>query len=111
MQPASHVWSSPSRMTSRSRATAASAKPTSRRNGPRWTANGWISAMQPTTTVTMKRAAPRSSPIASEPESDVKAAYVAKTSGEPLPNARSVTPAVLSDMPSWAASDDRLGTR
>lgn len=41
----------------------------------------------------MKDAAPNNSPIANAPELVLRAANVEKTSGEPLENAKKVTPA------------------
>jgi hypothetical protein len=55
-------------------------------------------AMEPDTTDVMKNAAPMSSPIARLPEPTLIAANVEKRSGEPLPNARKVTPAIDSDI-------------
>lgn len=54
--------------------------------------------MEPDTTDVMKNAAPMSSPIARLPEPTLIAANVEKRSGEPLPNARKVTPAIDSDI-------------
>lgn len=56
--------------------------------------------MEPATTAEMKHAAPINSPIARLAEFVLKAANVEKTSGLPLPNARKVTPAMLSLIPS-----------
>jgi hypothetical protein len=59
--------------------------------------------IEPTTQDVMKLAAPRSSPIARLPDCARIAEKVEKTSGEPLPNARKVTPATFSLRPrSWA---------
>ncbi len=55
-------------------------------------------AIEPDTTDVMKNAAPMSSPIARLPDPTFKAANVEKRSGEPLPNARNVTPAVDCDI-------------
>ena len=49
------------------------AKAVSRRKGAGWTLKGATSAIEPTTTEMMKVAAPRSSPIAREPELEEKA--------------------------------------
>ena len=65
----------------------------SRRNGNLVTRNGLISAIDPATTKKMKLAAPRSSPIANELDLCVIALKVLKTSGDPFPNAKNVTPA------------------
>jgi hypothetical protein len=70
--------------------------------------NGLTIAIEPATTAVMKHAAPISSPIAREPESAFMAANVLKTSGEPFPNARKVTPAMLSDIPRMLAIVERL---
>ena len=67
--------------------------------------------MDPATTETMKVAAPSSSPMASEPEPDDIAEKVEKTSGEPLPRAKKVTPAVLSFMPNRLASVPKFGQK
>jgi hypothetical protein len=62
-------------------------------------------------TLTMKEAAPISSPMASEPDPDLIAPKVEKTSGLPLPNARKVTPAVLSLKPKRAANVLKFGQK
>jgi hypothetical protein len=65
-------------------------------------------AMEPATTAEIKEAAPISSPTASEPEPIFIAANVLNTSGDPFPNARNVTPAMLSDIPRMLAIVERL---
>ncbi len=70
-----------------------------------------MSIIDPEMTETMKDAAPMSSPIANDPESDFIAPKVEKTSGDPFPNARNVTPAVLSLRPSREAIVLRLGQK
>lgn len=73
--------------------TAIIKKETSRTKDLRPTRKGWTMAIEPATTAAMKEAAPMSSPTAREPELIFMAAKVEKTSGEPLPKARKVTPA------------------
>lgn len=63
------------------------------------TLNGLTKAMEPATTAVMKPAAPISSPTAKLPLCVLIAANVEKTSGLPLPNAKKVTPAMLSLIP------------
>jgi len=79
--------------------TAAAKKPTSRKKGRGFTRKGLMTQMLPTTHDTINVAAPSSSPIAREPESARMAEKVEKTSGEPFPNARKVTPATFSSRP------------
>jgi hypothetical protein len=64
--------------------------------------------MEPATTEVMKPAAPRSSPTAMLPLLEPMAAKVLKTSGEPLPKARKVTPARLWLRPRMVAMVLRL---
>jgi hypothetical protein len=59
----------------------------------------------------MNAEAPNSSPIANAKESLLSALNVEKTSGEPLPNARKVTPAVDSPRPSLSATVARFGQK
>ena len=68
-------------------------KQTSRTNDLLPTRKGLTMAIEPATTAAIKEAAPISSPTASDPEFIFMAANVLKTSGDPLPNARKVTPA------------------
>lgn len=77
--------------------------PTSLTKLRRATLNGRTRAMDPATTAVMKPAAPINSPIARLAELVLKAANVEKTSGLPFPNAKKVTPAMLSLMPSKCA--------
>lgn len=63
------------------------------------TAKSWMRAIEPATTAVMNPAAPMSSPIARLPLLLLMAAKVEKTSGLPFPNARKVTPAMLSLKP------------
>jgi hypothetical protein len=74
-------------------------KPTSLTNVFFPTLNSLIIAIVPATTAVMKPAAPISSPTAKLPLCEFIAAKVENTSGLPLPNARNVTPAMLSLMP------------
>lgn len=67
--------------------------------------------MLPTTTLTMKLAAPKSSPIAKLPAFARMAENVLNTSGEPLPNARNVTPATFSSSPSICDSAAKFGQK
>jgi len=97
--PASHDEIRPSHIVAKTKATATVKKPTSLRNGPLGTWNGFIMHTEPTTHETMKVAAPRSSPIAKLPEFARIAENVEKTSGLPFPNARKVTPATFSSKP------------
>ena len=94
-----------------SMATAAVKKPISRRNGPRLILKGLMMHIEPTTTDTMKDAAPSSSPIARLPESARIAENVEKTSGLPFPKARNVTPATFSSRPSSCAMVARFGQK
>lgn len=64
--------------------------------------------MDPATTPVMKLAAPMSSPTAILALLELIAAKVLKTSGEPFPNARNVTPARLSLRPRIVAMVLRL---
>lgn len=109
--PASQALMTPSLSTARRSEMAAVKKPTSRRNGPRLTLNGLINAMDPTTTETIKDAAPISSPMARLPESAFMAENVEKTSGLPLPKARNVTPATFSSRPRTADIVARFGQK
>lgn len=59
----------------------------------------------------LKVAAPNNSPTASPNVPPFNAAKVEKTSGDPFPKARKVTPAVLSLSPSTAARVARLGQK
>lgn len=59
----------------------------------------------------MNVAAPISSPTANPSVPSRTATNVEKTSGEPFPNARSVTPAVVSLRPRYADSVARLGQK
>lgn len=77
-------------------------KETSRTKDLRPTRKGWTMAMEPATTAAMKEAAPMSSPTAREPELIFMAAKVEKTSGEPLPKARKVTPAYKDGCEHWS---------
>lgn len=63
------------------------------------TLNSRTRAMEPATTAVMKPAAPISSPMAILPLLEFMAAKVLKTSGEPFPKAKKVTPAKLSGRP------------
>lgn len=72
---------------------------------------GLTKAMEPATTAVMKPAAPMSSPTAKLPLLDFMAAKVEKTSGEPLPKARKVTPVKLSLMRRMVAIVLRLMQR
>jgi hypothetical protein len=74
-------------------------KPTSLTKLLRATLKGRTRAIEPATTAVMKQAAPMSSPIARLAEFVFIAANVENTSGEPLPKAKNVTPAMLSLMP------------
>lgn len=67
--------------------------PTSLRKGKALTLNGLINIIDPEMTLTMKEAAPKSSPMARDPEPDFMAPKVENTSGDPFPKARKVTPA------------------
>jgi hypothetical protein len=67
--------------------------------------------MLPTTMEMMNTDAPRSSPIANENVLLLNAEKVENTSGEPLPKARKVTPAVDSPIPSRSATVARLGQK
>jgi hypothetical protein len=75
-------------------------KTTSRTKLLRATLKGRTKAIEPATTAVMNPAAPTSSPTARLAEFEFIAAKVEKTSGLPFPNARNVTPAMLSLMPS-----------
>ena len=108
---ASHASSLLSQSTTRSRLTATVKKPTSRRNGPRETLKGLMMHMEPTTHDVMNVAAPSSSPIARPPEFVRMAENVANMSGEPLPNARKVTPATFSSRPRIWAMVARFGVK
>lgn len=98
---------------------------TSRKKGLLATLKGRTIAIEPATTATMNEAAPMSSPTASDPELIFIAAKVLKTSGDPLPKAKNVTPAytqrllrfcyircdvptMLSDIPRTLAIVERL---
>lgn len=59
----------------------------------------------------LKVAAPMSSPTANPSVPLLIAEKVLNTSGLPLPNARKVTPAVLSLNPRYAATVDKLGQK
>jgi hypothetical protein len=72
------------------------------------TLNSRTKAMEPATTAEIKPAAPISSPTAILPLLEPMAAKVLKTSGEPLPNAKKVTPARLSLRPRMVAIVLRL---
>lgn len=63
------------------------------------TLKGLTSAMDPATTAVINPAAPMSSPTARLPLCVFIAAKVEKTSGLPFPNAKNVTPAMLSLIP------------
>jgi hypothetical protein len=65
-------------------------------------------AIDPETTAVMNPAAPKSSPTASDPLFVLMAAKVLNTSGLPFPNARKVTPVMLSLMPNIVAMVLRL---
>jgi hypothetical protein len=65
----------------------------------RATLNGRTRAIDPATTAVMNPAAPINSPTARLPLFVLIAANVENTSGLPFPNARNVTPAMLSLMP------------
>lgn len=72
------------------------------------TLNSRTRAMEPATTAVMKPAAPISSPMAMLPLLEFMAAKVLKTSGEPFPKAKKVTPARLSGRPRTLAMVLRL---
>ncbi len=72
------------------------------------TLKGLTKAIDPATTAVMKPAAPISSPTARLPLCVFMAANVEKTSGLPFPNAKKVTPAMLSLMPRTLARVLRL---
>jgi hypothetical protein len=74
----------------------------------RSTLNSLTRAIDPATTPVMKLAAPMSSPTAMLALLEPIAAKVLKTSGEPFPNARKVTPARLSLSPKMVAMVLRL---
>jgi hypothetical protein len=63
------------------------------------TLNSRTRAIEPATTEVMKPAAPINSPTAMLPLLELMAAKVLKTSGEPFPKAKKVTPAKLSLSP------------
>ena len=67
--------------------------------------------MEPTTTETINEAAPSNSPIARLPELAFMAEKVEKTSGEPFPNARKVTPATSSSRPRMVEIVARFGQK
>jgi hypothetical protein len=74
----------------------------------RSTRNSLTRAIEPATTPVIKLAAPMSSPTAILALLEPIAAKVLKTSGDPLPNARNVTPAKLSLRPRTVAIVLRL---
>lgn len=90
---------------------ASKKNPTSLINDLGETLNGLTIAIDPVTTAVINEAAPMSSPIANDPDPARMAAYVENTSGEPLPNAKKVTPARDSDRPSIFEIVLRLGQR
>jgi hypothetical protein len=67
--------------------------------------------IEPTTTETMKDAAPTSSPIARLPDPARIAERVENKSGLPFPKARKVTPAMLSPRPKTSAMVARFGMK
>lgn len=64
--------------------------------------NGLIAHMDPATTLTIKEAAPISSPRASEPKFECMALNVENKSGLPFPKAKNVTP--VYQMQIWKVS-------
>ena len=72
------------------------------------TLNSRTNAIDPATTAVMNPAAPINSPTAKLPLCELIAAKVEKTSGLPFPNARNVTPAMLSLIPNIDAMVLRL---
>jgi hypothetical protein len=96
----SHRCSSPSARKTIVKLIAAIKKIISRTKTRLLTLNSRTRAMEPATTAVMKPAAPISSPTAILPLLEPIAAKVLKTSGEPFPKARKVTPARLSLSPS-----------
>lgn len=85
--------------------------PTSRKKWLRFTSNGLMIHIDPTTQETMKDAAPSNSPMARLPELARIAENVEKTSGLPFPNAKNVTPATFSSSPSNCAMVARFGVK
>jgi len=85
------------------KAAATAKKTTSLMKLLRATWKGLMRAIEPATTAVMKPAAPNNSPTAKLPLSVLMAAKVLNTSGLPFPNARNVTPAMLSLIPSILA--------
>ena len=75
------------------------------------TLNGRVIAMDPATTAVINPAAPINSPTARLPLFVLNAAKVEKTSGEPFPKARKVTPAKDSERPSSCEMVDRFGQK
>jgi hypothetical protein len=75
------------------------------------TLNSRTIAIDPATTVVINTAAPINSPTARLPLCELIAANVEKTSGLPFPNARKVTPAMLSLIPRIDAIVLRLGQK
>jgi hypothetical protein len=75
------------------------------------TLNSRTIAIDPATTVVINTAAPINSPTARLPLCELIAANVEKTSGLPFPNARKVTPAMLSLIPRIDAMVLRLGQK
>ena len=92
-------------------ATATVKNPISLKNGPRFMRKGLMMHIEPTTHETMNVAAPSSSPMARLPEFARIAEKVENTSGEPLPNARKVTPATFSSRPRIWAMVARFGVK
>jgi hypothetical protein len=111
MQLDSHVVIFPSASNPTLNPTAPAKKRASRRNDLRLILNGFTIAIDPATTDVIKNAAPMSSPIARLPEPTLIAENVEKRSGEPLPRARKVTPAIDSDNRRLWARVARLGQR
>jgi hypothetical protein len=71
----------------------------SRKNDSLQTLNGRTNAMDPVTTAVIRLAAPINSPIARDPLPILTDEYVLNKSGDPLPNAKKVTPNNDSDNP------------
>ena len=78
---------------------------------PLSTLNGLTIHNVPTTTETIKLAAPINSPTANSPAPALIAVYVPNKSGDPFPNARNVTPARFSSRRRREESVERLGQK
>lgn len=99
MAPHSHRCIFPSSRNSMVKLTAKMKKTMSRTKVFLLTLNSRTRAIDPATTAEMKPAAPINSPTAMLPLLEPMAAKVLKTSGEPFPKAKKVTPARLSGSP------------